>query len=151
ARRAELEADPPDPLRGPTRRLASRHAARPQPERDVLEHAEVREEQVVLEHEADRPLLGRREGAGGGVLEHLAVERDEARHRGEARDRPQQGRLARAVRPKEGHHLAVADLETDVHVERPEGSPHIDLEAHAEPSQRWRSPTRTASETTKRT
>ena len=78
-----------DPLRLPARELARLHAApsrrgrrvraspsrrvaprpRPrapaaEPERDVLEHGEVREQQVVLEHDADRAPLGRHERRG---------------------------------------------------------------------------------------
>ena len=44
--------------RRPAARLAARHAARPQPEGDVLEGRQVREQQVVLKHDADAAMLG---------------------------------------------------------------------------------------------
>src|SRR5262249_24361274 len=60
-----------------------------QAEGDVLEHGHVLERRVVLEDEADAPLLG---GLGGRVL---SVDRDESRVQVlEPRVRPQQRRLA---------------------------------------------------------
>ena len=73
-------------------------AASPEPEGDVVERGEPREQQVVLEHEADRPLGGGHEGAGGGVVEDRAVERDAtAVERLEAGDGTQRRGLAGAV------------------------------------------------------
>jgi hypothetical protein len=43
-------------------------AAGPQPKGDVLQRRQVREEQVVLEHEPDRALLGRHVVTGGDVV-----------------------------------------------------------------------------------
>ena len=71
-------------------RGAAPGAAAAEAERDVLEHREVREEQVVLEHDADRPALGRREDAAA-VVEHR---RRRARC---GRDRSGRGRRARAA------------------------------------------------------
>ena len=47
----------------------------------VLQHGEVGEQQVVLEHDADRPLLGGHEHPGGRVVDDPAVDRDTARGR----------------------------------------------------------------------
>jgi hypothetical protein len=74
---------------------------------DVLLHAHVREEGVLLEDEADAALLGRPVDPGLGVEEHRAVERhppalgpDEPGHH------PQDARLARAGGPDEGEGFA---------------------------------------------
>ena len=62
----------------------------------------MREEGVVLEDEADAPLLGRERDAPLGVEPGLSVERDAASTRlGEARDDAQHRRLAGAGGPDE--------------------------------------------------
>jgi hypothetical protein len=89
-----------------------------EPEGDVFEGRETREEQVVLEHEADRALRGRDEGGGGGVVEHGAVELDPPGvDRLQAGDNPQHRGLAGAVGTEEGDDLPVADLQVDPEVE----------------------------------
>ncbi len=88
--------------------------ADPQRKGDVFRDAEMREERVALEDEAEIPVLGI---AGGDVL---ALHQDAARaRRGEARDRHQQGRLARARRPEQRDELALGHLERDP-VQRPD-------------------------------
>ena len=63
---------------------------------DVLLHRHVREQRVVLEHEADAAALGRDVDPRVGVEQHCAVELDPpAVGSGQAGDRAQDGRLAR--------------------------------------------------------
>ena len=63
---------------------------------DVLLHRHVREQRVVLEHEADAAALGRQVDPRFGVEQHCAVELDPpAVGSGQAGDRAQDGRLAR--------------------------------------------------------
>jgi hypothetical protein len=71
-------------------------------EGDVRADAQVREEGVVLEHEADPPLLGREGQAALGVEPGFPVERHApaARLR-ESRDDTEDGRLAGAGGPDE--------------------------------------------------
>ncbi|MCY1234030.1 hypothetical protein D9M72_465980 [compost metagenome] len=80
-----------------------------QAEGDILGHAHVREERIVLEHGIDPALVGRElvhalaadlDGAGGDLLE--------------AGDGTQQGGLAAARRAKEGEELVVADADRDI-------------------------------------
>ena len=96
--RATRCAWPPDSARGlgvrrGRRARAVEPAAAPRPgprpsgapgaqaEGDVVERRELGEQEVVLEHHADRAVAGRDEGAGGWVVEHDAVELDRARRR----------------------------------------------------------------------
>ena len=97
-------------------RAASRHALADrrllhlllaQRERDVVEHAHVRVQRVVLEDHRD-VALGRDD-----VVDDAAVDRDlAARHLLEPGDHAQRGRLPAAGRPDEDQELAL------VHVER---------------------------------
>ena len=145
ARAAWRAARPRDPSRA--EQLAARARwprpcacpARARPERDVVERVEVAEQQAVLEHQADRALLGRDEHAGGGVVEHHAVEPDRARvDRHQARDqRRSSERLARAVGPDEHDELvgarrrsstsrwSVPSLQLDVARRAPAASPAV--------------------------
>src|SRR5512132_3013890 len=68
------QADPLQPGGGSAAGLGPVDAAGPQPEGDVLQRRQVREQQVVLEHEPDRPLLGRHRVAAGDVVQDQAVE-----------------------------------------------------------------------------
>ena len=91
-------------------RRRARMAAAAQTEGDVVECAQVREQPVVLEHDADRPLLRGYEQAGGGVFERAPIERDAAaRQRHEPGKRRQQRALAGPVRTEHGDDLAGAD------------------------------------------
>lgn len=85
------------------------HLAHPQAVGDVLEHAEVREERVVLEHRADVAVerraqrhvpAGQLHGAGTGLLE--------------PGDQPQHGGLARAGGAEHREELAVVDVQGEV-------------------------------------
>jgi hypothetical protein len=80
-----------------------------QPELDVLRHRHVREQRVVLEHDAE-PALGGRD------REQVApLERDATRGRlDEARDHLQRGCLAAARRSEQRDELALVDGERDV-------------------------------------
>ena len=71
----------------------------PRPVRDVLLHRHVREQRVVLEHEPDSAILGRKGDSRRGVEEHFAVEHDPpALGADESSDRAQHGRLPRPGR-----------------------------------------------------
>ena len=89
-----------------------------QPEGHVLQDAEVREQEVLLEHHADGPALHGDTKAPPGVLQHLAVEHHAALHqRQEPSEGPQDGGLAGAVGAEEGGDRPRLDLEPDVQVE----------------------------------
>ena len=80
----------------------------------------MREEQVVLEHDADRAPLGRHEHALA-VVEHHTVELDAAAVDGdETGERAQERRLARAVRAEDRDRLALGRLQLGVEIERSE-------------------------------
>ena len=86
--------------------LVLRPLADPQTERDVLADAHVRERGVVLEHEADAPLLRTR----GRDVD--AVNRDRAGvRRLQPGDDPQQRRLARAAWSEQRSERALRDLQ----------------------------------------
>ncbi len=91
------------------RDLVLGQAVAAQAEGDVVEHREMREERVALEHHVHRPLVGRQPG------EVLAVERDRSRGRRlEAGEHAQQRRLAAARRAEQGEDLALGDVDRDV-------------------------------------
>ena len=93
-----LEPDAFDPTHRTPSSLRAAGAPGPQPKRHVVEDAQVGEEEVILEHEADGPLLGRDVASGRRLFERLALELDTAGlNRDESRDGPQQGRLAGPV------------------------------------------------------
>jgi hypothetical protein len=122
------QADPVQPARCPPARLRLGDPAGAQPEGDVLQGRQVREEQVVLEHEADRPLLGRHPGAGRGVLQDVAVEHDPAPVQGhEAGDGAQQGRLAGAVGAEQDHQLPGGHGQLDLQHQLSQGQPQTCL------------------------
>jgi hypothetical protein len=103
---------------------------------------------VVLEDDAGGTALDGDADAGGGVLQHLAVDLDPTAVEGhEAGDGAQEGGLARAVGPHHGHHLPVGDLQADVEVESAQAQVDVGAQGHGVPSQRSRSRTRTARET----
>ena len=144
------ESDTSQPFGGVPPRLGSRGAPGPQAEGDVLERRKVSEQQIVLEHDADRTLLGRHEDARHRIVDERTVDGDAAIV---DRDQPSQGsqngRLAGTVRAEDGQRLAPRDAEIDVEVERADAELDVRLEAQRlSPSQRSRSPTRTANETT---
>jgi hypothetical protein len=81
----------------------------PEGERDVLVHAEVRVERVVLEHHRQVAVAGRE------VVDDLVADLDLAL--GDVlqpHDHPQDRRLPAARRADEDHELAVVDLQVDV-------------------------------------
>ena len=67
----------------------------------------MREEPVVLEHQADPALRRLHEHVGGRVVDHDIADGEPARgHRREAGHRSQERGLAGTVGPEDGHHLA---------------------------------------------
>src|SRR5438445_140696 len=83
--------------------------AHPQPVLDVLRHAHVREQGVVLEHGVDVPGVRRHPG------DVAAAELDPPGVRPlEPGDQPEQGGLARTGRPEQGEELAGPDLQVDI-------------------------------------
>ncbi|MNO58997.1 hypothetical protein D3C76_495740 [compost metagenome] len=82
-------------------------------EGDVVLHAQVREQRVVLEHHADAALFRRQGEAGAG--DHFAVQRDLAfLHRFEAGDGAQGGGLAAARRAEQATDVAGVQVQADV-------------------------------------
>ncbi len=140
-------ADALEPFLRATIGLASARAPRPQPERDVLQCAQVREERVILEHVPDRSALGGDPLARRRVVEHLAVDDDAPGVECEqAGDHPQHRRLAGTVGTEEHDRLAGLGVEPDVEGEHAEPDADTGLEAHA--GNHWsRSDTSTATDT----
>ncbi len=96
-------------------RLAARLLARQrgEAEADIVEDGEVREQREILEHQADRALLGRQEDGRAGDL--AVVEKHAAGGlRLDAGGDPQQRRLARTGRAEQAEHLAGLGGEADV-------------------------------------
>ena len=99
-------------LAGARGRLRGRHAVHAQPERDVADHVAMREERVVLEHQAQLPAVRR------DAREVVAVPHDAAAHgRLEPGDGAEQRALAAAAGTENRHDFAVFDDEVDA-VER---------------------------------
>ena len=105
------------------------------------------EEQVVLEHDGDRPLLRGDEGRVVGVLQDDAVEHDPTGVEGlQAREGPEQRALPRPVRADDGDDAPLRDRQVDIEVQPAQGELDPRFEAHRFPSHRpWR-PTSTATE-----
>ena len=99
----------PRPRRTRLARSGFGHAAQLEPEAEVLVHAHVRVERVVLEHHRDvavaRPQLRSRPRSPIRMRPSVTSSRPG--------DHPQQRRLAAARRADEHHELAVADVEVD--------------------------------------
>jgi hypothetical protein len=92
-----------------SRDLGRGHLALHQAEGHVVEHAQVREHRVVLEHHADRALVRAQ------VADRLAFEQDLAGVlRVEARDGAQQRGLAAAAGAEQGEERAALDVEAEV-------------------------------------
>jgi hypothetical protein len=137
------QADAVEPLGREPPGLALAHSLAARPERHVVQRGQVREQQVVLEHHADRTPVGRP------VAPLLTTEPDVAAgEREQAREGAQRGGLARAVRAEQRHDLALGDVELDVEGER--GAPYdqmgVDHDSH-----RPRSPASTTIETARST
>jgi hypothetical protein len=103
-----VQADLGQSGRDPIGALGLRHLADPQAVADVLGHAHVREQGVVLEDGVDVAL----EGRPGGDLHPAQVDGALAGQL-EAGDHAQGGGLARPRGPEEGEQLALADVEVD--------------------------------------
>ena len=95
--------------------LRLRHPLHLEPERDVVEHAPVREEAEVLEHHrdlvpAELPKLGlaRGDDVPAGDLDRACGRLDQPH------ERPDERRLARAREAHDDEHLAGPDLDRDV-------------------------------------
>ena len=102
-------------LVGAPRALGRGHLAHHQRIGDVVAHAHVREQRVVLEHGVHRPRVGR-------AARHVfAADQDAPRGRQrEAADHAQAGRLARARGPEQREELAGRDRQVDT-VDRAHG------------------------------
>ena len=86
-----------------------RHLPVAQPEGQIVVHAHVLVERVVLEHHRDVAVLGRQ------VVDHPLADRDRAgADLLEPGDHAQRGRLAAARRPDQHDELLVLDHEVDV-------------------------------------
>ena len=125
------QPDPLQPRRGSGPGLGLGDAGGAQAEGDVLQRAQVVEQQVVLEDDGHRSLLGPDERVGRGVVEHLTIEGDAAvvdrQQPGEAAE---QRALARAVGSEDGDRFARVGRDVDVQFERAEAAADARLEAH---------------------
>ena len=97
----------------PRARRSSPAAARA--ERDVVQRGQVREQQVVLEHHADRPVAraatNDRAVAGRRAVSPVEARRGRAVSGMQPGQRAQRGGLAGAVRAEQRHHLARRDAQ----------------------------------------
>ncbi len=99
--------------------VAARHA--PEPVRDVLPGAQVREQRVVLEHVAAAAVLGREAHAATGVEPHaLAARHGPALGPDEPGHDPQHAALAGPGRAGQRQALPARDLQLDVEREAPQ-------------------------------
>ena len=86
--------------------LFLRQLLQAQAEGHVLEHVQVREQGILLEHRVHLTLVGRQAG------DVLAIKKNIARLRlNESTDDPERGGLAAARGPQEGHKLLVVDVQ----------------------------------------
>ncbi len=147
--RVLAEPHPFEPAVGELSRLAAGNTTIAQPERDVVPGAEVGEEQVVLEDDADRAVLGYDVRVRSGLVENDVVETYRAAVEAQqAGEDPQDRGLPRAVGAEDRDDLVVPGLQVDVEVEGADLDAQLRLEAHAtdEGNQRSRSITRTTIE-----
>ena len=125
------ETDAFEPRTGAAARVRSCHTAAAKPEGDVLEHGQVREQQVVLEHHPDRPSLRLDEHVPLRIVDDVPVEGHAARFEGEQpRERTEQRRLARAVRSEHGNRLALGGVDRRVQIQVAESEPDVRLKTH---------------------
>ena len=119
-----------------------------QPERDVVEHAQVREQSVVLEDEADSPCFWRQMRSGRRVVEHDPVDLDASRFDGdEPRNHAKQRRLAGTIRSQHGDGDTGIGRDVAVEVQRADARAHVGPQRHrSAPSQRSRRTTSTTIE-----
>jgi hypothetical protein len=125
------ETNPREPRAGLGASFALRTAARTQPVRDVVEHGQMREQQMVLEQEADAPPFWRHERALWTAVEQFVAETDETTiDVQQARDGQQATGLASTVRANERQGFPRCDLEVDVERQRAARQRELQIEAH---------------------
>ena len=127
-------------------------AACPKAERHVLQHAHVREQEILLEHHATRTKLRSDEDARRGVVDDLTRDRDRSTFdRQQPGKASQDGGLAGPVRPKHGDDLTRRGVEPHVEVQRSTGDHDVGAQRHVvnspPPNHRSRRATSTAKDT----
>ena len=127
----------PDPLQpggGLFPRGAPVCAVPARPERDVVQCGQMREQEILLEHDADRAALGGRPRTGCGAVQLGPGEGEVAGgQRLEAGQRPQRGGLSGAVRAEQRDHLARPDGQPEIQAERgPVGRTVLDHQVRVE-------------------
>ena len=149
----------PDPVQPPRRLLPCLPPGYPvpaRPERDVVQRGQVREEQVLLEHHTDRPVLRRRpQWTVRPVQFPPAQPQVPGRQRPQPGQRPQRRGLARAVRAEQRDHLPGGDAQPGIEAEPAEVDDQVGVQqggalGHGLVIQRSRSAARTATETVSR-
>jgi hypothetical protein len=126
------EPHPRQPGGGPGAGGTARRAPGSQPEGDVLESGEVREQQVVLEDHRHRASLRGHEHTADGVVEGLAVELDAAGIDGQqAGEAAKERGLAGAIGAEEGERLSGGHGDLGVEGEGAEGAGDAGVEGHA--------------------
>src|SRR6267143_1081281 len=109
------QAQPIEPGAGADACVPRRDTTRSKTEGDVLERGEMREEEVILEHDADRAALRWEMDAPRHVLERDRIELDASSvQRDETGDRPEECGLAGPVRPEHCHDLAGRGCDGDI-------------------------------------
>ena len=154
------EADAVEPFGGAPTRLGLAHPTRTESEGNVLERAEMGEQQVVLKHDADMATFGSHERTRRRIIEHVAIEFDPSPIEcDEPREAAQRRRLSRSVRPEYGNDFAIGHGDVRIEVEAAELHSERGVEAHQAappigvppavapvPNHRSRSPTNTTNE-----
>ena len=110
----------------------------------------MREQEVVLEDQANVPALGWYTQSRGRILQHFVVQGDRAGgERLKAGEPAKHGGLARTIGAEERHDLAGPDVQVYVETESRAVDAHLRLQAHALGTHRLRSAARTATDTTR--
>ncbi len=148
--RQRADAEPVEPRLGDVVRRRAGRAAAARAEGDVVQRAEVREELLALEGEADAP-LAHQPRRGARSRPGLPGDLDGADVAEQARDGMQQGGLAGAVGAEHRHHLAGVGGEGG---REPVGEGEVDVQpawrAHGTRNQRSRSAPRMSTDTSSR-
>ena len=89
-------------------------------------------QEIVLKHDADRPVLGHDERVGGRLVEDDIAERDASLvDRLEAGETTQQRGLTGTVRSEDRDDFTGFGFEVDIEVERAEAETYVGCEMHA--------------------
>jgi len=115
---AIAKPDPLEPFLGATAGFATWHVSAAEPERDVLEHAQMGKEQVVLKDDPDRTTLRNHVAAGRRFVDDVAVDDDLTLVKSdETCDSTQQGGFARTIGSEDRDRLVVGGAEPRIELQ----------------------------------